>query len=115
MGSHENLSDLKRSISTSGTTPLFYKRQKTSDNSSPHGIIKDNIIQRGGVPTPTIEDIQECSVLLQKMIETFGCDAFSRTFSDLLLSLSVPSESTTEQIQDLVEEEVTVGTRFTLS
>jgi len=90
MGSHENLSDLKRS--------------------SPHGIIKDNIIQRGGVPTPTIEDIQECSVLLEKMIEIFDCDASSRTFGDLLLSLSVPSESTTEQIQDLVAEEVTVGT-----
>jgi hypothetical protein len=110
MESHENLLDLKRSTSTSGTIPLFHKRQKTLNNSSPRGIIKDNIIQRGGVPTSTIKDIQECSVLLQKMIEIFGDDAYSRTFGDLLLSLSVPSESTTEQIQDLVVEEATVGT-----
>ena len=89
---------------------LFHKRQKTSDDSSPNDFIEDTIHQRRGVAAAAIEDIQECSLLLQKMIEIFGGDATSRTFGDLLLSLSVPSKGTTEQIQDFIAKEVTVGT-----
>lgn len=109
MANLEDPLDLKRPNMMSDTTYLFPKRQKNSEDSLFNDSIEDNTLKRGAVIATAIKDIKDSSMLLQKMIEVFGSDASSRTFGNLLLSLSVLSGSTAEQIQAFIKEETAVG------